>query len=296
MLAAAAGYNPMGMSTFLDNLGQVERLMLRQTRLPTFFDTHPGSQERAGANAARAQEIRWKRDPALGDTHRSYLRRIDGLALGERPEVGVFEGDRFLHPDLDFQIRFPHGWRTSNTNRAVGAVSPRGEAAILLSADLPEGDLAAVAGEFAEEMKAQYGVGPKRSQPVKIGRLDAWRMQLEGSGVAVHVTLIPYRGSTWRVTGFSRSIDAKKYRPHMLNTARSFRPLTAEERSSIETTRLSIVTAHAGEDLAELCRRTGNAWDASRTAVLNGIFANHRFDGGELVKIARVEPYVPGKP
>ena len=128
------------------------------------------------------------------------------------------------------------------------------------------------------------------------GRLDAWRMQLEGSGVAVHVTFIPYRGSTWRVTGFSRSIDAKKYRPHILNTARSFRPLTAEERSSIETTRLSIVTAHAGEDLAELCRRTGNAWDASRTAVLNGIFANHRFDGGEFVKIARVEPYVPGKP
>jgi predicted Zn-dependent protease len=155
MLAAAAGYNPMGMSTFLGSLGQMERLLIGHTRLPTFFDTHPGSRERAGANAARAQEIRWKRDPALGDTRLSYLHHIDGLALEQRPEGGVFEGDRFLHPDLDFQIRFPHGWRTSNTNRAVGAVSPHGDAVVFLAADLPEGDLEAVARDVAEEMKEQ---------------------------------------------------------------------------------------------------------------------------------------------
>jgi predicted Zn-dependent protease len=274
----------------------MERFLIGHSRLPTFFDTHPGSRERAGANAARAQEIRWKRDPALGDTRASYLRHIDGLALDQRPEGGVFEGDRFLHPDLDFQIRFPHSWRTSNTNRAVGAVSPRGDAAVFLTADLPEGDLEAVARDSAEKMNEQYGVEVKSSRPIKIGRLDALRMQLEGNGVAAHVTFIPYRGATWRITGFSRSLTEKKYRPHILNTARSFRPLTEEERSSIEATRLSIVTANAEEDLAELGRRTGNAWDASRTAVLNGIFTNHRFQGGELVKIARVEPYVPRNP
>jgi predicted Zn-dependent protease len=296
MLAAAAGYNPMGMSTFLGSLGQMERLLIGHTRLPTFFDTHPGSRERAGANAARAQEIRWKRDPALGDTRLSYLHHIDGLALEQRPESGVFEGDRFLHPDLDFQIRFPHGWRTSNTNRAVGAMSPGGDAVVFLAADLPEGDLEAVARDSAEKMKEQYGLEVKSSQPIKIGRLDALRMQLEGSGIAAYVTFIPYRGTTWHITGFSRSLAEKKYRPHMLNTARSFRPLTAKERNSIETTRLSLVTALANEDLAELGRRTGNAWDTSRTAVLNDIFSNHRFEGGELVKIARVEPYVSRTP
>jgi predicted Zn-dependent protease len=291
MLAAAAGYDPMGMSTFLSSLGQMERLLIGHTRLPTFFDTHPGSRGRAAANAARAREIRWKRDPALGDTRSSYLRRIEGLALGERPESGVFQGDRFLHPDLDFQIVFPHGWRTSNTNRAVGAVSPRGDAVIFLTADLPEGDPKAVAETFAEKTKEEFHLEVKQSQPVKIGGLDAWRMKLEGGRAVAYVTFIPYRGATWRITGFSPSIVAKQYLPHTLNAARSFRPLTAAQRNSIEVTRLSLVEARSGEDLAALGRRTGNAWDPSRTAVLNGVFADHRFEGGELVKIARVEPY-----
>jgi predicted Zn-dependent protease len=291
MLAAAVGYDPMGMSTFLGSLGQMERLFIGHTRRPTFFDTHPGSRGRAAANAARAREIRWKRDPALGDTRGPYLRRIEGLALGERPESGVFQGDHFLHPDLDFQIRFPHGWRTSNTNRAVGAVSPRGDAVVYLAADLPPGEPRAAAEAFVEKTREEFPVQVKESEPIKIGRLDAWRMRLEGGRMTAYVTFIPYRGATWRVTGFSRSFDMKKYLPHTLNTARSFRPLTEEQRNSIEVTRLVLAEARSGEDLAALGRRTGNAWDPSRTAVLNGVFANHRFQGGEPVKIARVEPY-----
>jgi len=293
MLAAAAGYDPMGMSTFLASLDQMERLLIGHTRLPTFFDTHPGSSGRAANNAARAHEIRWKRDPALGDTRTSYLRHIDGLPLGERPEAGVFEGDLFLHPDLDFQIAFPPGWRTSNSNRAVGAVSPRGDAVVFLTADLPYGDPREVAEGFAAKTKREFGVEVKESRPVKVGRIDAWRMQLEGRGKVALVSFVPYREMTWRITGFSRSDVAKRYLPQFLNTARSFRPLTEEQRRSIEVTRLALVEARAGEDLVELGRRTDNDWDPSRTAVLNGLFANHRFEGGELVKIARVEPYSP---
>jgi predicted Zn-dependent protease len=296
MLAAAAGYDPMGMSTFLGNLGQMERLRIGHTRMPSFFDTHPGSRGRAAANAARAHEIRWKRDPALGETHLSYLRRIEGLPLGERPEAGVFEGNIFLHPDLDFQLIFPAGWQTSNTNRAVGAGSPRGEAVVFLTADLPEGEPREVAEAFAEKTKEEFHVEVKQSRPIKIGELDAWRMRLEGGRMVANVTFIPYRGVTWRITGFSRSDVAKRYLPQFLNTARSFRPLTEEQRRSIEMTRLSLVEARAGEDLVALSSRTDNSWDTSRTAVLNGVFANHRYEGGELVKIARVEPYSAKSP
>jgi len=296
MLAAAAGYDPMGMSTFLASLGQMERLLIGRTRLPTFYDTHPGSRGRAAENAARAHEIRWKRDPALGDTKTSYLRRIEGLPMGERPEAGVFKGDLFLHPDLDFQINFPPGWRTSNSNRAVGAVSPRGDAVVFLMADLAEGEPRAVAEAFAEKTKRESPVEVKQSQPIKIGSLDAWRMRMEGGRMVAIVTFIPYRGATWRITGFSRSDVAKRYLPNTLNTARSFRPLTEEQRKSIEMTRLALVEARAGEDLVALGKRTDNSWEPSRTAVLNGIFSNHRFEGGELVKIARVEPYVAKPP
>jgi predicted Zn-dependent protease len=297
ILAAAAGYDPTGMSTFLKDLGQMERLLLGHARAPTFFDTHPGSRERAAANAVRAHEIRWKRDPRLGDTRASHLRRIDGIALGQRPEGGIFEGDRFLHPDLDFQVRFPEGWETQNSNRAVGAVAPRGDAVVFLTADQPEGEPREMAEAFLAKTQEEQPLTLLESQPVKIGRLDAWRMKVEGSGrggsVTIYWIFFPYRGTTWRITCMAPSRVERKYAGRMLNTARSFRPLTPEERNAIQSERLRVVEARPGEDLTALGQRTGNAWDPSRTAVFNGLFSNHRFEGGEFVKIARVEPYRP---
>jgi predicted Zn-dependent protease len=297
ILASAAGYDPMGMSTFLRDMGQMDRLVRGHARRPTFMDTHPGSLERAAANAARSSEIRWRRDPALGDTRARYLRRIDGLALGDRPETGIFEGDDFFHPAMDFHLRFPHGWRMSNTAQAVGAISPRGDAVVFLSADQPAGDPQEMAEAYFEKTKEEQHLKLKESQPVKLGQLDAWRMKLEGSSgagsVSIFMVFVPYGKATFRITGMSLSRGESKYRGRFLSMARSFRPLTPAERSSIQSMRLSVVTARPGEGLVALGQRTGNAWDPSRTAVYNGLFANHRFEGGELVKIAHVEAYAP---
>jgi predicted Zn-dependent protease len=299
-LAAAAGYDPMGMSTFLGNLEQGERLMIGHPRVPTFLDTHPGSQERAAVNAVRASELRWERDPALGDTRASYLRRIDGLDLGERPQGGVFRKERFLHPDLDFQIRFPRGWETSNTNRVVGAKSPRGEAIVFLETGPPADDAQAAAERFIQESKKKYRFVVEASQAIALGGRDAWRIQLTVSGrgglLDAYVAFIPYREATWRITGVSPVRLSQNFRGRILNTMRSFRPLTPEQRDTIRATRLRLVEAQAGESLLELNRRTGNVWDSSQTAVGNGLIRDHRFEGGELLKIARSEPYIPQTP
>jgi predicted Zn-dependent protease len=293
ILAAAAGYDPMGMSTFLTAMGQMERLRIGHARQTSFFDTHPGSQERASVNAARSHEIRWKRDPAIGDPRTAYLRHIDGLPVGPRPEGGVFEGDRFLHPDLDFQVRFPSGWQTSNSNQVVGAMSRERDAVVYLTADQPEGDPREVAEAFVAKTNRELPVEVEESVPVKIGQIDAWRVRLRGRGLVASVTFLPYRGATWRITSVSSSLAARKYLGRMLNTARSFRPLTLGERNRIHGTRVHLVTAYPREDLSSLSARSGNAWDVSTTAVFNGIFASHRFEGGELVKTAQVERYLP---
>ena len=295
ILAAAAGYDPMGMSTFMRQLGQLERIRIGSVRQTRFVDTHPGAGERAAVNAARSHEIRRKNVPSLADTADSYLRRLDGLPVGPRPEGGVFDDDRFLQPEMDFQLRFPPGWNVSNTNQAVGAVSPKRDAMIYLMADQPEGDPEQAAVDFVLKTSREFPVEVAKSGPVKVGRIDAWRVQLEGSGrargVAASVTFIPYRGATYRITGVSSSAAARTYTGRMLSTMRSFRPLTGEERAKITGMRLHLVTARAGEDLEELGRRSGNAWNIAMSAAYNGLFTTHRFEGGELVKTTRIEPY-----
>ena len=155
-LCAVAGYDPMGMSTFLRSLAQAERLRFGLTREPTFMETHPGSQERAAVSAARAGELRGTRDPELGDTRFALLRAIDGMPVGQRPEAGVFVGDRFLHPVLDFQLLFPSGWEKSNSNQVVGAAAPRGEAIVFLTADMPAGDPKLTAESWLVRMQALF--------------------------------------------------------------------------------------------------------------------------------------------
>ena len=48
-----------------------------------------------------------------------------------------------------------------------------------------------------------------------------------------------------------------------------------------------------GEGITDLSQRVGNSWGPGRTAVLNGIFVDARFEDGELLKIARSVPYTP---
>ncbi|MCZ6783115.1 MAG: hypothetical protein O7G30_07360, partial [Proteobacteria bacterium] len=98
----------------------------------------------------------------------------------------------------------------------------------------------------------------------------------------------------YRITGATPAAAAAEYVGRTRNVARSFRPLSEAERTSFEIVRLRVVEAEAGEDLAALSARTGNSWDEGRTAVLNGLFHDARFEEGQLVKIARAEPYLPG--
>jgi predicted Zn-dependent protease len=287
----------MGMSSFLRTLEAYTRLQ-GGVGGPSFFDSHPGSAERAAANAVRAREIRWQRDPAVADPRATLLAKLDGLAVGQRPEAGMFVGDRFVHPELGFTIRFPAGWRKANTNQAVGASQPQGEAVVFLSADAPPGDPAAVADAFIAKEQENGRLDVRDAKGVKIGAIDAWRVDALGAGVvpvAAQFTFIPFRNATWRVTGASPERLAARYEPQFLSTARSFRPLTAGDVSALYVARLRVTKALGGETVADLSARSGNAWTPAETAVYNGVFADHRFAGGETVKITRAEPYTPAR-
>jgi len=292
-LCAAAGYDPRALSRFLQSLQQAERLRSGSSRTPGFFDTHPGSVERAAAAAVRASEIRWKRDPALGDTRKTLLAELDGLPIGERPETGFFQGERFVHPVLGFQLRFPPGWQTSNTNQRVGARAPDGQAVVFLEGGPAAPSARAASEAWLAKASEQTTLAVQAAKPVKVGALDAFRLEVEGRGGAGAtkgiVSFIPYHGATYVIVGMSPSFAADRYAGSLLMTSRSFAPLPAGFGAALRTERLRIARAKPGEDVTALVRRTGSRWPPITTAVFNALPASHRFAGGELLKIARDE-------
>ena len=293
ILCAAAGYDPRGLASFLESLMRYERLESGQLRDAGYFDSHPLSRERASIAFVEASELRWKRDPAVGDPVGSLLERTEGLAVGQRPESGMFMGSVFIHPDLGFKLRFPPRWRTSNGGSVVGARAPQGDAVVYLTADAQPGEPEQVAREWAQE-----GVAPtvrvRSSGPFRIGSLRGWQMDLlgdAGGGQAVrsYVTFIPHRGQVWRVTG--AGVAGPNLESTLL-TARSFRPVNEEDRAIVHANRLRIVAAEAGEDLGTLTKRTDSAWSVLEVSVYNGGRSpTEPLEAGERVKIARSEPY-----
>ncbi len=295
-LAAVSGWDPAGMARFLRQLEFHARLELGASPLPRFFDTHPGSTQRAADAAERARIIRWTRRPGIARDRADFLARMEGLTVGGSASGGVFQGRRFLHPDLNFTLRFPDGWATRNTRQAVGALSPRRNAFVVLEFGGPGEDPEAAARKYIEE---------NERKGLRVGRLE--RVVLAGKpGVRATGRTATPRGSagvvlTWmlrgktlyRLTGMALEPG---FEPTILNVARSFRPLTRELALSVTETRLRIVEARPGESLRELTARTDNTWDLQRTAVMNDLFVDRTLESGQLVKVAVSQAYRPAPP
>jgi predicted Zn-dependent protease len=293
-LCAAAGYDPMGLVSFLQNLRRAERVRFGLSRQPSFLDSHPGLQERSAVNSARANSIEWNRDPEMGDTRAALLRSIDGLDVGERPPTGVFVENRFFHPVLDFQIAFPRGWEVSLNNRVVGARSPDSGAIVFLTADQPAGDPWTRGEAWLSRLLGQ-DVRVEETESVSVGRMRAWRAHLSAGGrfgrVMGSATFVSHGDLTFRLMAIAPTRAARADLRRALTAVRSFRRLSPENRELVRARRVRIATAEAGESLAELGRRAHDTWVPTDRALVNGLFSNHVFAAGELVKVARSEAF-----
>jgi len=293
-LAGVAGYDPSGITDFLQGLDSLERLQLGHSRLPSFLDTHPGTSNRAAETAQRAQEIAWRPQPGVAGGRAGHLRKIEGLVVGPSAHQGIFRGERFMHPDLGFTIRFPRGWKPHNTNRAVGAFARNRRAQIFLEQAGRGSDPAAAADTWAKEGK-KAGLGIDSRKTIKLVGRDAVRLEggarSRGGRVRLHATFLPWRGSIYRIVGVSTSMG--KHKSLFINTARSFRPMTPELLAEVSELRLRLVKAQSAETLADLAKRSGTDWTAMQLGIINGIQPSHRFKGGELVKITKSESYRP---
>ena len=293
-LAGLAGYDPEGLAVFLRSMEFEERLALGGSRHPRFYDSHPATSERVATAAGRARNVAWTAKAEIAGSRADYLRRIEGLVVGTSASEGVFQGEHFLHPELGFGLRFPRGWATQNTRQAVGAVSLRRDAAIFLEHQAQGISVQRAAQGFLASDAGQ-GLRVGAVQPIRIGALAGARVEGSASGLSIVITWIAYDGSVYRITGVSRP-PLKRYEGSFRAVARSFRPLPPDAQLGLTERRLRIATARAGESLPALSQRSRNTWNIQETAVMNEFFADVRFRGGELVKVAVEEDYPTKRP
>lgn len=298
-IAARAGYQPKALADFLVTLERDSALRLErlgeERRMPGFFDTHPSTPKRASEAAQRADAIAWTAQPAIAGGRNVFLRRLDGILVGENPAEGVFEGQRFMHPDLDLTLVFPDGWRTVNTRRAVGALSETGDLQIVLQHQGPGNDPREASAAFFQEATEQMRIEVARLDAVEINGRRAVRGQAVAHGrrgsLNLDLSWIAHGGSVYLISGLVETAYTDEHGALFGRVVHSFRPLEPRERERIRETRLRVRAARADEGLESLGRRTQNVWDVEQTAMANALSRGVVLTEGQLVKIGQQQHY-----
>jgi predicted Zn-dependent protease len=289
-MAADAGWSPNGLAAFLSTLQREEDLRRDGPPRNSFFSSHPATPERAADARRLSQQLEQATTSPIAASREAFLSKLNGLLVGTPSSEGVFVDGRFLHPELAFSLRFPRGWETQNARSFVAGGAPEKNAVAVLEMVAGGNDPMEVAREFASQ--TQVSEGPA---PIAIGALAGARalarVRAGGDLSELDLTWVAHRGNVYQVSVLSSAARYASGRAELRAIGESFAPLGARERSLITERRLRIVRAHSGESLERLVERAAGAWKPDETAVANAIEPGDSLRDGQLVKVARREPY-----
>jgi predicted Zn-dependent protease len=294
-MAAAAGWDPAGLGRSLVTLERVDAIEEKTRRRPTFLDSHPATPERAQATAAHAATLARAQTAPIAATAENFLARLDGVVVGRSAAQGVFDETTFLHPGLDFHLRFPKGWKTANGATQVAGVAP----------ERPVGAVLGIVAEGDDPMTGVRAFERAIGQPVTakpdrtpVGGLPAARVtasaEADGRRMVVEIFWVALGGRVFQLTGLAPAASAAADRPTLVAIAESFGVLTPAERASIREDRLRLLDPSPGETVATFTRRSRTIWSAEMVTIANGLAAGTTRAPSRPLKVAVREPYRGG--
>lgn len=251
-------------------------------RLPEWLATHPSPGNRIeainGQIAALPQDF--SGTAVNGD---SYLRRVDGLMYGANPREGYFQGGRFLHPDMRFQVTFPEGWATQNGKQAVVAVSPGQDAVVELSSG--QGTSAAAA---ARTFLAQDGITAGASSQETLGGLPTvsapFGAATENGALKGMVLFVEYSGSVFQIVGYAAEAAWAGNQAAVQRSLRSFEPLTDPAALNVQPQRIEILKLDQRSTIQMLAGQRSSPASAETLAIMNQVEVQTPLASGRLVK------------
>jgi predicted Zn-dependent protease len=250
--------------------------------LPTWQSTHPDEGERIQTVQRRIAEL----PPGALEGTRvgrvEFLDHIKGLAFGDNPRQGYFEGTHFLHPDLAFQVTFPEGWKTQNLPQAVVGVSPQQDGAIQLS--VGRGDPEQATKQFLGQEGVQAGQAVRKTVnglPAVVAEFAAQTQQGTVQGL---VSYVSYQNATYQIVGYAPTQRYEALQDSLLKTIESFGPLKDQAALRVQPKHIEIVTLPRAMSVQEFARAYPSKVDLKTVALVNQVDENATFPAGKHVK------------
>lgn len=238
-------------------------------KLPAWLSTHPAPANRVAATQARLDTLH--KDLSNTVINRDqYLQHLQGLTFGDDPRQGFFQGSRFYHPDLKFQLTFPEGWQTQNTAQAVMAGSPNQDAIIQLS-------LAGKASprEAATQFLSQQGIKAGNGSTASINGLPAassyFQAQTEQGAIEGLATFISYGGVTYGILSYTPAGKLSTFDAAFRQTAGSFSELKDQAALSVQAAKVELVKLPKEMTLAQFNAQWPSTIPIEELAIINEV-------------------------
>ena len=247
--------------------------------LPTYLSTHPDPAAReATVSSLAAKAVGTRTD--LKVVRDAYIRSLDGMVFGEDPQQGYFEGDRFYHPGLEFQMDFPSGWKHQNSRQTVMAGS--GQTSVMQLTMVSTNNLSP--SQYVAQLQSAGKITGSQGQSETIGGWPAWVGRVgvqdsQGNTGTLALAMIQHgQGSAFQILGQGDE-------GAVLNSARSMRRLTDTNRLAASPARIRVVSAPSSGQFDTVMSNLGaQGIPMSQLAILNGVDANDSVTKGQPLK------------
>jgi predicted Zn-dependent protease len=249
-------------------------------RLPSWLSTHPNPGDRLKETQQRIAGLGGVDPSTLRTEQAPYLRLLQGMPYGENPRQGFFQGARFFHPELRFQLDFPSGWKTANQTQAVLGVSPRQDALVGL----------ALAGNVPPEQALRQFLSQQGVQPLPVAlqglppQASYFQANTEQGPVQGVTAFITHGGTTYQLLGYTAAAQLSTYDPAFRATLASFRALNDPAMLGVQPARLELVTLPEAMTLERFHARYPSALPLEEVALINGVTPGDTLPAGQLVK------------
>jgi len=278
----AGGYDarPMvGMFEMLDRVGQAAG----GSRTPGWMSTHPAPANRKQRTEVRIAALDYDLDRSRVGRD-DFLDAIDGIDFGPNPRDGYFEEQVLFHPDMQFRMEFPEGWKTQNARTAVVATNADGDAVMQLTLATASDPASALSEFFSME-------GLQRTGP-SMGSISGLRTAGDGFAIETssgklrgRIGFVELEGRVFQLLGYSAEFRWETYEPIVRRSLASFERLTDKRALAIEPQTLMVVRSMGAASLDDLMRAAGANAPAETIALINRVDPGERLDSSGRYKM-----------
>ncbi|MDR7132494.1 putative Zn-dependent protease [Algoriphagus sp. 4150] len=279
------GYDAVEMAGFFETLER-QQGNSGASEIPPFLSTHPSPDERNATVENLARNWQQKSGIAKFEVNRdSYLRKIDGLVIGEDPKQGFVENNTFYHPVLKIQFPIPTAWGHQNTPQQF-QMAPKAGDAIMMLTFAPGATLE----EAANAVLEKYKLTKVESKKETINKLPALVMvadqKQEQGTIRVLSTLIQFDGNIYSLMGIADLAKFDSYQPVFQKTMRDFQELRDSEKLNRKPDIIKIKTVPRQMTLQAAFQHFGMATERfEELSLLNGMRLTDQVEKDMLIKV-----------